>query len=197
MKLHNNEPVKPDYGQVIKRDQLGVSNLTLPMADSLICKVGVVNFDSITYYQVTDDQKEIAYFNAITGKEQGNADKDYARFLSTYYRRQPRRQEYYGRVDANQIKQFNNDYGFINKRLPVEMVRYPNGDSWYIETTTSKLAAKVTDIDRIEGLSFIFLHKYFGMTWAGKNIRDIVSMLAALGVLVVSLFGFAAFIKNK
>jgi hypothetical protein len=35
------------------------------------------------------------------------------------------------------------------------------------------------------------------MTWAGKNIRDIVSMLAALGVLVVSLFGFASFINNK
>jgi hypothetical protein len=35
------------------------------------------------------------------------------------------------------------------------------------------------------------------MSWAGKDIRDIVSMLAALGVLVVSLFGFTAFIKNK
>jgi hypothetical protein len=34
------------------------------------------------------------------------------------------------------------------------------------------------------------------MSWAGKNIRDIVSMLAALGVLVVSLFGFAAFYKK-
>ena len=54
-----------------------------------------------------------------------------------------------------------------------------------------------TGIDRAEGLSFIFLHKYFGMTWAGKNIRDMVSMLAALGVLVVSLFGFASFINNK
>jgi len=35
------------------------------------------------------------------------------------------------------------------------------------------------------------------MTWAGKNIRDLVSMLAAAGVLVVSLFGFASFIRNK
>jgi hypothetical protein len=76
-------------------------------------------------------------------------------------------------------------------------VEYPNGENWYIETTTSQLAEKVTGMDRTEGFSFIFLHKYFGMTWAGKNIRDVVSMLAALGVLVASLFGFAAFIKNK
>jgi len=197
VKLHNSGPVKADYGQVIKREQLGISNLTLPLADSLIHKVGLVSFGGNTYYQVTDDQKEIVYFNTITGKVQINADKDYARFLSTYYRPQPRREIYYDRVEAAEVKQFNNDYGFINKRLPVERIRYPNGDSWYIETTTSKLATKVTDIDRIEGLSFIFLHKYFGMTWAGKNIRDIVSMLAALGVLVVSLFGFASFINNK
>lgn len=35
------------------------------------------------------------------------------------------------------------------------------------------------------------------MTWAGKDARDTVSMLAALGVLVVSLFGVASFIGNK
>jgi hypothetical protein len=46
-------------------------------------------------------------------------------------------------------------------------------------------------------LSFIFLHKFFWMTWAGKDIRDVVSMLSALSVLLVALFGFAAFIKNK
>jgi len=197
VKLHNSGPVKADYGQIIKRDQLGISNLTLPLADSLIRKVGVVSFGGNTYYQVTDDQKEVAYFNTITGKEQINADKEYARFLSYYYRPKPSIEKYYGRVNVNHVKQFDNEYGFINKRLPVDRVSYPNGDNWYIETSTSKLATKVTSIDRAEGLSFIFLHKYFGMTWAGKNIRDIVSMLAALGVLVVSLFGFAAFINNK
>lgn len=62
---------------------------------------------------------------------------------------------------------------------------------------TAKLATKVAGIDRTGGFSFILLHKYFGMSWAGKNIRDIVSMLSALGVVEVSLFGFASFIKNK
>lgn len=138
------------------------------------------------------------YFDTQTGKERELADEDYARFLSIYYHTQDSGlTTFKGRVKVDVIKQFNNEYGFINKRLPVARVSYPNGDNWYIETTSSKLATKVAGIDRAEGLSFIFLHKYFGMSWAGKDIRDIVSMLAALGVLVASLFGFAAFIKNK
>jgi hypothetical protein len=198
VKLYNNEPDKADYGQVISRKQLGISNLTLPIADSTVRKTGIVSFYNNTYYQVVDNKKQVLYFNTLTGKEQELGDEDYARFLSTYYHTTASGlKTYKGRVKVDVIKQFDEEYGFINKRLPVERVGYPNGDNWYIETTTSKLATKVAGIDRAEGLSFIFLHKYFGMTWAGKDIRDIVSMLAALGVLVVSLFGFASFIKNK
>ena len=197
VKLHNTETPKADYGQVIDRKQLAISNLQLPVADSIIKRIAVVSFNGNSYYQVTDNKKQISYFNTLTGKEQINGDEDYARFLSTYYHTSLDADKFYGRVKVNQVKQFDNEYGFINKRLPVERVNYADGSNWYIETTSSKLAAKVAGIDRAEGLSFIFLHKYFGMTWAGKDIRDIVSMLAALGVLVVSLFGLASFIKNK
>lgn len=198
VKLYNNEPFKADYGQVINRKQLGFSNLELPLADSTIKKTGVASFYGNTYYQVVDNKRQVLYFNTLTGKEQELGDEDYARFLSTYYHTTASGlKTFKGRVRVDVIKQFDEEYGFINKRLPVERVGYPNGDNWYIETTTSKLATKVASIDRAEGLSFIFLHKYFGMAWAGKDIRDIVSMLAALGVLVVSLFGFASFIKNK
>ena len=197
VKLYNTETPKPDYEQVIDRKQLAISNLQLPVTDSIIKRIAVVNFGGNSYYQVTDNKKQISYFNTLTGIEQINGDEDYARSLSTYYHTHQDPDKFYGRVNVNQVKQFDNEYGFINKRLPVERVSYADGSNWYIETTSSKLAAKVAGIDRAEGLSFIFLHKYFGMTWAGKDIRDIVSMLAALGVLVVSLFGLASFIKNK
>ncbi|SDE26619.1 PepSY-associated TM region [Mucilaginibacter pineti] len=198
VKLHNNEPVKADYGQLIDRRQMDTSNLKLPIADSIIKHIGIVNFNGETFYQVVDDKKQVTYFDASKGKERTNADEEYARFLAGYYKPQASLgNAFKGRVKVDVIRQFDNEYGFINKRLPVERVGYPNGDNWYIETTTSKLATKVAGIDRAEGLSFIFLHKYFGMIWAGKDIRDIVTMLAALGVLVVSLFGLASFIKNK
>jgi hypothetical protein len=195
VKLHDIGPKQKDYTQLISSKDLAVSNLTLPVADTLIKNTNVVKFKDNTYYQVSDVKKNVSYFNTQTGTQLADGDKQYANYLSGFYRTGEK--SLTGEPTITQVRQFDNEYGFINKRLPVQKVSYPNGENWYIETTTSQLSTKVAGIDRAEGLSFIFLHKYFGMAWAGKNIRDIVSMLAALGVLVVSLFGFAAFIKNK
>lgn len=197
VKLHNIQPEKVQYKQLIKRSELLLSNLKLPLADSNIKKVAVVRFQNRTYYQVLNKQKQILYFDAQNGKELPNGDQQYAGFLADFYRKSTEEKVNHQPKSITIVKQFDNEYGFINKRLPVEKVGYPNRENWYIETTSGKLATTVTGIDRAEGLSFIFLHKYFGMSWAGKNLRDIVSMLAALGVLVVSLFGVAAFISNK
>ncbi|MES2268349.1 MAG: PepSY domain-containing protein [Bacteroidota bacterium] len=195
VKLHNIKPQGKAYSQLIETKSLPISNLQLP-ADS-VKTIGLVTYADSTYYQVSDFKKNISYFNAANGKPLVNGDAIYATYLSSFYREGHPPVNVNGKSTTTQIRQFDNEYGFINKRLPVQKVAYPNGDNWYIETTTSQLATKVAGIDRAEGFSFIFLHKYFGMSWAGKNIRDIVSMLAALGVFVVSVFGFAAFLKNK
>lgn len=195
VKLHNDGPAQKAYAQQINSKDLAFSNLALPVADSLVKNVNVVKFNDSTYYQLSDTRKNVSYFNTLTGAKLADGDMQYAGYLSGFYHTGAAQAK--GKTTISQVRQFDNEYGFINKRLPVQKVSYPNGENWYIETTTSQLATKVAGIDRAEGLSFIFLHKYFGMSWAGKNARDIVSMLAALGVLVVSLFGFAAFIKNK
>lgn len=199
VKLHNINPAKNNYAQLISRKDLVLSNLKLPVTDSTILKIALVSFNNHVYYQVLNQQKAVLYFDASNGHELQNGDQQYAIFISGFYRNADHQQQKASqqKLIVTQIKQFDNEYGFINKRLPVEKISYPNQENWYIETTSSKLATTVAGIDRAEGLSFIFLHKYFGMTWAGKNIRDLVSMLAAAGVLVVSLFGFASFIRNK
>ena len=191
VKLHNTGPEKKAYEQLIDTRELLVANLNLPLADSTIKRMDIVKYFTQAYYQISTSKKEVLYFSAADGRQLPNGDRRYAAYLAGFYS---------GNKTAfkvTQVRQFNNEYGFINKRLPVEQVAYPGGENWYIETITSQLATKVAGIDRAEGFSFIFLHKYFGMTWAGKNIRDMVSMLAALGVLVISLSGFTAFIKNK
>ncbi|AMR30367.1 hypothetical protein A0256_02510 [Mucilaginibacter sp. PAMC 26640] len=195
VKLHNAGPNAKTYRQVIAAKEIAVSNLKLPIADSSMVKTGLVKFNGNNYYQVSTREKELLYFDAATGAELPGGDASYATYLANFYHTGTPPVQ--GKLKTTQIRQFDNEYGFINKRLPVMQVAYPGHENWYIETTTGQLATKVAGIDRAEGFSFIFLHKYFGMTWAGKNFRDIVSMLAALGVLVVSLFGFAAFIKNK
>ncbi len=97
------------------------------------------------------------------------------------------------------LTKFDREYGFINKRLPVVKLALDTPDklTYYVEPATGRLAAKIVDSDRLEGLSFAFLHKYSGVDAAGKDIRDIITMVSALGVLVVSLFGLALFLKVK
>ncbi len=97
------------------------------------------------------------------------------------------------------LTKFDKEYGFVNKRLPVVKfaLATDNHLTYYVEPATSRLAASIVDSDRREGLSFGVLHKFLFMDWAGKDIRDIVTILSALGVLVVSLFGFALFLKVK
>jgi len=198
VKLHNTEPEKAPYAQLINREELSLSNLKMPVADSIIRKISLAKFNDRAYYQVTIAPKTILYFDTQTGTVLADGDKIYAAFLSNYYRPESKGiKQVKGKLKVSQIRQFDNEYGFINKRLPVQKVSYPGNENWYIETTTAKLATKVNGLDRAEGFSFIFLHKFFYMSWAGKNIRDIASMLAALGVLVVAVLGFLSFIKNK
>ena len=198
VKLHNLHSDHKQFAQIIPRSELQISNLKLPIADSSIIKLQVVSFVDKYYYLIINKEKQILYFSTADAIQLPDGDVSYAMYLAGFYS-EGEIEKGIGKQQPNTtlIKQFDNEYGFINKRLPIERVSYANGENWYVETTTAKLATKVSGIDRAEGLSFIFLHKYFGMTWAGKNIRDIVGMLAALGVLVVSLFGLASFIKNK
>ncbi|MVN91127.1 PepSY domain-containing protein [Mucilaginibacter aquatilis] len=197
VKLNGEPATKQPFEQLINRTDLQISNLNSRIADSLTKRISLIKYKGITFYQVTDAKKLVKYFNTQSGTEVQDGDRKFALYLSNYYRGGNMEDKTAYQFKTEQIKQFTPEYGFINKRLPVMKISYPQNQDWYIETSSAKLATKVAGIDRLEGFSFIFLHKYFGMTWAGKNVRDIVSMLAAAGVLVVSLFGFAAFIKNK
>jgi hypothetical protein len=180
------------FEQLINRDELKADNLHLPLADSIVKKQSIVKFNQHVYYRLMTTKKAMVYIDAANGSVLNNGDAVYATYLVNYYCGK------LGNSDkVNQVKQFTNEYGFINKRLPVEQVSFAGNDNWYVETSTAKLAAHVAGIDRAEGLSFIFLHKFFWMTWAGKDIRDVVSMLAALAILITALLGFTSFIKNK
>ena len=90
------------------------------------------------------------------------------------------------------------EYGFVNKRLPVVKLAYdtPEKTTYFIETATSRLAAKIESSDMVEGYSFAILHKFLFMDWAGKNIRDLTMVLAALTILIVSILGFILFLKR-
>ena len=91
------------------------------------------------------------------------------------------------------------EYGFVNKRLPVVKLEFGTSEktTYYIDTNSSQLAARITNAERNEGLSFAFLHKFLYMDWAGKTIRDLFSVIIALIIAVVSVLGLKLFLKTK
>lgn len=100
---------------------------------------------------------------------------------------------------SDYLTKFDTEYGFINKRLPVVKIALstPTHLTYYLEPATGRLAAKVQDADRREGLSFAVLHKFLLVDFAGKNFRDFFTAFAAFGVLIVSISGLILFIKTK
>jgi hypothetical protein len=94
-------------------------------------------------------------------------------------------------VSVKPVFNFEGEYGFINKRLPVWRVEYgtPDRVTYYVETSTGALASVVHTADRAEGYSFSFLHKYHWLDFAGKNVRDGFMALLALGIASTALLG--------
>lgn len=96
------------------------------------------------------------------------------------------------------VTKFEGEYGFINKRLPVWRVDYATPDhlSYYVETSSGALATTVRDAARVEGWIFSYLHKFHWLDFSGKNVRDIVSALFALGNVIVASLGLWMFTRR-
>lgn len=96
------------------------------------------------------------------------------------------------------ITKFHNEYGFINKRLPVVKVAYDTPDhlTCFIEPSSGIPGAIVRDKNRVEILSFIFLHKYNMFNFLGKSVRDGIMSLASLAVVAIALSGLVILIRK-
>ncbi|PWB26123.1 PepSY-associated TM helix domain-containing protein [Flavobacterium sp. HTF] len=163
-----------------------------------------------------DSKSEVVYINAATNQIVPDIDLQYAEFLAYYFTdgtpkgaccemdvssgEEPHPAlENVKLAESKVLTDFESrEYGFVNKRLPVIKLTYdtPEKTSYFIETATSRLAAVVTTSDKVEGYSFAILHKFLFMDWAGKNIRDLATVLAALSILIVSVLGFILFLKK-
>ncbi|WPR71000.1 PepSY domain-containing protein [Flavobacterium sp. NG2] len=190
--------------------------------DSTWTDVSLIQFKNKNYYQVRlapNEEGEVQnkYIDSKTAVETPNLEAQYAEFLASKFAKMMVKDTALPAdccdventnsciknaklLNTEYLYQFDNrEYGFVNKRLPVVKLSYDTADkaTFYIEPATSRLAALVTDSKRTEGYSFAILHKYLFMDWAGKNIRDLVMALSALGVLVVSLLGLYLFLKRK
>jgi uncharacterized iron-regulated membrane protein len=95
------------------------------------------------------------------------------------------------------VTRFANEYGFIFKRLPVLKVQLDDADHtrYYIEPTTGALAAKVRDVDGLEGFVFAYMHKW-SVEGLNKDLRDVLVSLFALWNVVVAMLGLVLFTRR-
>jgi hypothetical protein len=192
-----------------KTTELSKSLFELDLDWSRLHNLSVVKINNTPYFQAfykgTDEsQPQIIYLQALNGKILEDGNHQYAQYLSNYFMAKienfTEKFSDANLVDSKDIRTFDNrEYGFIFKRLPVIKLAYDSrgNDVFYIETSTSCLAAYISNADRVEGLSFAIFHKFFLMDWAGKNIRDGIMMFSALGIFAMSILGMKLYVNRR
>ncbi|HMO61426.1 MAG TPA: PepSY domain-containing protein [Ferruginibacter sp.] len=188
-------------------------------AGKLITGISIVKIDSSNYWQVTlkptgnkgagkpqapeaDLMKNKTvpppsrmYINCSDYVVLPDGEKKYAQELATNFSRHPAS----AILNTAVVTKFEGEYGFVNKRLPVWKVGYAenNNERWYVETSTGRLAAKVTDKDLWEGYSFAMLHKHHFMDWGGKETRDISTMFWAIAQVCMVTVGLVLWQRSR
>lgn len=160
-----------------------------------VTNISLVRLGEQSAYQVFRLDKSVTYFDATSGAVLNGANERYARALANSFS---------GMNDANivsvkPVTQFDQEYGFINKRLPVTRVEYndANQTRYYIEPAAGVLSLKLGNRKRLESYSFNFLHKWHFLDWAGKKTRDVIMMIFVLLQAVVAGSGLWMFLLWK
>lgn len=144
--------------------------------------------------ETTEESDAVIYFDAVTGEQRRNGWQAHAEYLAVAL-------THYSHNDIARtelIEKFGGEYGFINKRLPVHAVHFNNAGqpTVYVETASNTLASEVNDTKRVEGYSFAYLHKWHFLDFLGRDIRDILTSITALLIMVVLLLGVYRFFKG-
>lgn len=149
---------------------------------SPVTNVSLVRMERGAYCRVAQANRSTEYISTGNGARALDGEARYAQQLVEQFSGLSR-----GDIARTEIvSDFNNEYGFINKRLPVVKVQYAGGKRYFVETSSGHLALKAGLGDVVEGYSFAFLHKWEFSLFLGKTTRDVLLMNFTLGNAVVA-----------
>ena len=103
-------------------------------------------------------------------------------------------------VQTKLVTHFGPHYDFRNKRLPVWRLDFntPKGDKLFIDPATGMLVDRLVNLERYEGYSFSFLHKWnFLVPLMGREKRDIVISVLLIAAISFSVIGFLMLTKRR
>jgi hypothetical protein len=221
-KLKPNNLSSMVYEPTVDVASLALENNKLAIDWSSFLNSSLIQLKNDLYYQVVlkgeEKKTQTVYINAKNGTTNKNAELEYVQFLAHHFSdkmngkgaccdmQEPEDCEVLTDISTAKLLETKTlydfekrEYGFVNKRLPVVKLAYdtPEKATYYIEPSSSHLAAVITNAERLEGYSFAIFHKFLFMDWAGKGIRDLVTVIAAMGLLTVCILGLLLFLKNR
>jgi hypothetical protein len=92
--------------------------------------------------------------------------------------------------DPAMVTEFNTEYGFAFKRLPVYRVAFPNRVTVFADPADGNIAAVIDQSDRAEGWIFGYIHKLDWLVpFTGTDMRDAIAMTLALLLAGAALLG--------
>lgn len=94
-------------------------------------------------------------------------------------------------LEQSAITGFTPEYGFVQKRLPVYRLSLDTANhlAIYVDPIDAVVSSVVTDLARAEGMSFAYLHKALWLDGLGKDTRDALLGVQALGVFAMAALG--------
>ena len=159
---------------------------------------GLVHISNKIYAQYLDNNEATyRYIDLTNGKELKNGHEHYSLELLNNFKRLKNQTSKV--ATSTWITEFTNEYGFINKYLPVMRYEFndANKTTYYIDPACQKLTAEITQVDRYEGFSFAFLHKFHFLDSLGKDFRDGILVFFALGISLTTFLGMKMLKRKK
>lgn len=96
----------------------------------------------------------------------------------------------------NSVTQFDDEYGFAFKRLPVYRVPFAGNLTVYVDADDGNIAAVIDNADRAEAWVFSYIHKFEWLaSIIGADWRDAIASLLAFSLTIAALLGIALYLQ--
>ena len=170
-------------------DQAGLKELTLAVVDGQSCyRVALMG------QRGSRKPGPVVYVNSESGAILEGGEERYAKVLALEF-------SGYSESDISEVElitSFRAEYGFIFRRMPVWRVHFSGQEYWQytVDTRDAHMSMRTSTVGLVEALSFINLHKFHFLDFAGKTVRDVV-LLVLMGFFTLLTFSGLCLLKKK
>ncbi|SEA65827.1 PepSY-associated TM region [Arachidicoccus rhizosphaerae] len=182
-----------------------VKQLLLKVEINKTTGIRIIQLDSIWYYQVlqtvngqNNKQTDVRYFNLQTGVELKNGDQHYAVFLARHFLSAQPADHSPAVLSVREIKNFTDEYSYVNRLLPVWQVQFAREDQIgiYVDTRSGSFAFAIDNNRRNFNRFFGWFHTWSWMDRMAVLKAVIIGLILLLALTTAGLGIYLSF-KTK